>query len=178
MFPDVRIIIQRHIFLEEGGACLSPSGLVLSRQVNHVHFDMRKQRLTFGRQRAQMDQLEESTLDNTDGGPMKPGSHKVPPGHRQLGGDQRQLQGLAEAVDGYMGELGFTRERRRFSGHLTLGRIKNVRAGRRVHDFVETAEAVSLGVQEVNELTVFQSELQRTGPVYTVLHRQGLGAGG
>lgn len=77
---------------------------------------------------------------------------------------------LAEAVDQQLQELGYAGEHRRFSGHLTLARIKQAQVGRRVSEICQTLEPVSLGVEHVGQIIVFQSVLTRSGPQYTALH--------
>ncbi|MCK5269950.1 MAG: RNA 2',3'-cyclic phosphodiesterase [Sedimentisphaerales bacterium] len=84
-------------------------------------------------------------------------------------GKETLLQ-LQEMVELYLAEIGFPPEERRFSAHLTLGRIKNTEAGRLVHDAVAELEPIRLGCRDVSEITVFQSELTQSGPIYTPLH--------
>ena len=88
---------------------------------------------------------------------------------------QDKLTDLARAVDKALATLDFPRERRKFSGHLTLGRIRSSKSGRLVHDVVQNLEPIQLGTQTISQLTVFQSELTRSGPIYTALHHAPLG---
>jgi 2'-5' RNA ligase len=65
--------------------------------------------------------------------------------------------------------LGITRENRPFKPHLTLGRVK-----RQDSDLIQGLaqyKAESIGLFEVREVTLFQSELRPTGAVYTSLAR-------
>lgn len=80
------------------------------------------------------------------------------------------LCSLQKKLDDELAELGFAPERRKFSAHLTLARIKQVRMGHRISELVQSVEPVFLGSQAVSSLTVFQSELTRTGPIYTAMH--------
>jgi len=84
---------------------------------------------------------------------------------------QQELEKLQAEVDRSMEKLGFAPENRKFSAHLTLARIKNMQTGRKVSERVESLEPVSLGRQNVGEVTVFQSELTGKGPIYTALNR-------
>jgi 2'-5' RNA ligase len=65
--------------------------------------------------------------------------------------------------------LGFARERRSFSPHLTLGRVKHSRR--------ELANAMaSLQVKQFNsfdavEIILYKSDLKPTGAIYTKLRR-------
>jgi len=57
-------------------------------------------------------------------------------------------------------------ERRRFQAHLTLGRVRN----RRFPSVGEGA-AIDCPAFPVEEVVLFQSDLQRSGAVYTPLER-------
>ena len=84
------------------------------------------------------------------------------------------LEKLHQSVDKQLAQIGFPSERRRFSPHLTLARVRNVKVGATVRPAVDKLEPVSFGVQNVSELTVFQSDLSSGGPVYTPLHHAAL----
>jgi len=88
---------------------------------------------------------------------------------------REDLLQLQEMVELYLADIGFPPEERRFSAHLTLGRIKNAEAGRLVHNVVAEVEPIRLGCRDVSEITVFQSELTQSGPIYTALHHGKLG---
>jgi 2'-5' RNA ligase len=84
------------------------------------------------------------------------------------------LASLAERVERGVVAAGFKPERRRFRAHLTLGRVRN----RRFPSVGEEATVASPSFP-VEEIVLFQSDLQRTGAVYTALERialQGSGA--
>ena len=85
------------------------------------------------------------------------------------------LAGLQHAVEEQLAEIGFAPEHRQFNGHLTLGRIRQVRTGHRVREVVEQTKVETVGAQEVAEVKVFQSEPTKSGPRYTVLHHVTLG---
>ena len=76
---------------------------------------------------------------------------------------------LAKAIDLNLGLLDFGPETRKFSPHLTLARIKQSNAGKAVRNLVETSPVEIIAGQTVGEITVFQSELTRSGPIYTSL---------
>lgn len=86
------------------------------------------------------------------------------------------LEALAEAVDIACNELGFPLENRKFSPHLTLARIKAPRVGHEVREALEKINAVTtapgenIAIQSVDQITLFHSELTRSGPVYTPMH--------
>jgi len=83
---------------------------------------------------------------------------------------QPELKQLAKRVDHWVNKLGFPLEKRAFSGHLTLARIRQPNAGKAVLRVVEQSPLETLGQQSVTVLTLFQSDLRPGGPIYTPLH--------
>jgi len=86
-----------------------------------------------------------------------------------VSGEIKVLRALQRELEDQLDGLGFTKEKRSFKGHLTLGRIK----GRT--DGVKLGEALrALGDFRTNPFTVqsvvlFQSDLRPDGAVYTRL---------
>jgi len=82
-----------------------------------------------------------------------------------------QLGLLAADIDEQLAEAGFSPENRKFNGHLTLGRVKNFAAGVKLANICEQQEykKFNAGTCFVDSVTVYQSELTQTGPVYTVV---------
>lgn len=87
---------------------------------------------------------------------------------------------LAERIDAELAKLGFPREVRKFTPHLTIGRVKQ--AGQKFRRRPSEGEAAGLdsflaldgetpffGLSAVDGVTLFSSELSRTGPKYDVL---------
>ena len=83
---------------------------------------------------------------------------------------QPELKQLAKRVDHWLNKLGFPLEKRAFSGHLTLARIRQPNAGKAVSRVVSESSVGTPGQQDLSEITVFQSDLKPGGPVYTALH--------
>ncbi|MEJ5308149.1 MAG: RNA 2',3'-cyclic phosphodiesterase [Anaerolineae bacterium] len=85
-----------------------------------------------------------------------------------------QLALLHRAVNEAMANVGFQPEDRRFSPHLTLGRIRQ-RASREeaqaVGEAVRRAEVGHLGDAPVEEMIFFRSVLKSSGAEYTPLAR-------
>ncbi|MEA3335808.1 MAG: RNA 2',3'-cyclic phosphodiesterase [Chloroflexota bacterium] len=84
------------------------------------------------------------------------------------------LTGLHRTTDLQMAKLGWSRERRAFTPHLTLGRVnKRVSSQdlRVLEKVLSRTSAGQLGNIPVGELVLFRSQLQPGGAVYTVLAR-------
>jgi len=65
--------------------------------------------------------------------------------------------------------MGFERENRAYSPHLTVGRVNDFAASNRIREALRQYETFSAGRFTAKELTVFQSDLRPTGAVYTPL---------
>jgi len=91
----------------------------------------------------------------------------------------RTLNTLQKAVENALHELGFEREKRAFSPHLTLGRVRNeVRheERREIGQIVESTRLDTLCRQDVASIHLFKSDLQPGGAVYTSLAELPLGS--
>jgi len=88
-----------------------------------------------------------------------------------LQGEVAYLEQLKRKIDQQLEPLGWPLETKKYSPHLTIGRVKkqrqltNMRWGSEVEQVHFRATAVHL----------IQSTLQKEGPVYTTLHSVGLG---
>ena len=83
---------------------------------------------------------------------------------------------LQDELEEAMCELGFRGENRRFVPHLTLGRLG--RFSKATPDLIKRLDDLSDfegGTMAVDEVTVYASELQKSGPVYHILSTAALG---
>jgi 2'-5' RNA ligase len=64
---------------------------------------------------------------------------------------------------------GWPEETREFSGHLTLCRIRNPKAGMKLAQASEDYKDFKIGTLAADAVCIYQSELKPSGPVYTVL---------
>lgn len=88
---------------------------------------------------------------------------------------QNRLAAVHQSVEESLRALGFPQEHRAFRAHVTLGRMQE--GGRAQQDLEETLEALGEfdgGMLEIDQLTVYASQLSRSGPSYTVLSRSPL----
>jgi RNA 2',3'-cyclic 3'-phosphodiesterase len=89
-------------------------------------------------------------------------------------GDENLLQ-LQKDIDERLAEAGWPPENRKFEGHLTLCRIKNVHAGVKVAQLAGQYKDLKFGPTPVDTLSILQSELTPKGPLYTLLGDYKLG---
>lgn len=85
------------------------------------------------------------------------------------------LERLYSDTDLSLSELGFARETRRFSPHLTVGRVKDLKDIEwTVKEFCTFQETL-FGSIQVRELLVMQSVLRPSGAEYSKVHACGFG---
>ncbi|MBL7095255.1 hypothetical protein ISS22_14930, partial [candidate division KSB1 bacterium] len=85
--------------------------------------------------------------------------------------DKNTLIELASKIDQQMSELGFGREKRRFSAHLTMGRVRDNRGIEPTIKKIQQKETFDVGKFVVKEVLFIKSELTQQGPIYTVLKK-------
>lgn len=85
------------------------------------------------------------------------------------GAGSDNLCGLAEDIEKKLAAVGFGKERRKFTGHLTLCRVKNSKAGVRLAQTAEGYKDFKFGSAFIDAVTIYQSQLKPTGPEYIVL---------
>ena len=76
---------------------------------------------------------------------------------------------LQKSLESELASAGWPEETREFTGHLTLCRIRNSKAGIKLAQIAEQHKDFKLGVISADSLCVYQSQLTPRGPVYTVL---------
>jgi 2'-5' RNA ligase len=86
-------------------------------------------------------------------------------------GDTGNLAALQSSVEDAMAALGFEREARMFSPHLTLARIRFPRPRDNWQQLITGISNVKLGGFEAGHVSLMQSELRREGAVYTEVGR-------
>ena len=78
---------------------------------------------------------------------------------------------LQKELNNRLAEVGFSADRRGFSAHLTLCRIKNASAGRKMAQIATEYGDLEIGSTTVDSICVYKSELTKRGPDYTLLSR-------
>ncbi|NLX59923.1 MAG: RNA 2',3'-cyclic phosphodiesterase [Phycisphaerae bacterium] len=84
-----------------------------------------------------------------------------------------RLAELQKAVDDVTADL-VPPDPRGFTPHLTLGRVRSQRNAERLAGLVDGYRLTSAAAVPVNEIVLIRSELARSGPTYTPLHRSPL----
>jgi RNA 2',3'-cyclic 3'-phosphodiesterase len=76
---------------------------------------------------------------------------------------------LAKRVETAAVECGFEPERRAYSPHLTIGRVRNFRGWRAARRAIEEAATREFGVSRIEKVTLYRSILGPGGAAYEVL---------
>lgn len=88
------------------------------------------------------------------------------------------LKKLASELENDLAKSGFSKEKRKWSPHLTLGRVKSLVEPRKLSDLILREKEVAAGEMEVREISIIESRLTPSGPIYTVLERIKLAGNG
>ena len=88
-----------------------------------------------------------------------------------LSGDREKLSRLQAAVEETLSGIGFERDERPFTPHLTLGRIKYIRSRDKLLTALEEVKDVHLPGFDVSTVSLMKSELRPSGAVYTEMGR-------
>jgi len=88
--------------------------------------------------------------------------------------ESEQLCRLQGDLDTRFAEIGFAPDEKKFVPHLTLCRVKDFGAGRRLGRIIDGYDDFSAGKIHVKSVCVYKSELTKAGPEYTLLSRNEL----
>ncbi len=84
----------------------------------------------------------------------------------------QELQALQRLIDSQTARIGYSRERRPFSPHLTLGRVSRNATPievRKIGDVLASQKVGFLGVARIQAIHLYRSDLKPSGAVYTKL---------
>lgn len=82
---------------------------------------------------------------------------------------------VARRLEEAVSALGFPKEDRMFSAHLTLGRVRSPANRSRLARLIETEPFASVTPVTVDQVTLFQSTLAPSGSLYAVVHMSPFG---
>ena len=76
---------------------------------------------------------------------------------------------IASKIDEQISQLGFDKEKRGFSAHLTIARVKSAKNKEKLLQIIEKYSDVEFGSFKVDSIKLKKSELTPKGPIYTTL---------
>lgn len=80
-----------------------------------------------------------------------------------------ELKAMNKIIEDRLYEIGFPREEKKFSPHLTIGRIRSFRNIKTLIQILEDLKEEEVGYVDVAEVILFKSELTPSGSIYTKL---------
>jgi 2'-5' RNA ligase len=83
--------------------------------------------------------------------------------------DAEIIETISRSIDERLSQLGFKREKRGFSAHLTIGRVKTAKNKQLLLKAIERYKDFEFSTQEVNSIKLKKSDLTPKGPIYTTL---------
>ena len=92
-----------------------------------------------------------------------------------LTGQLEYLMRLQKTLDENLKDIGFSKEKRPFKGHLTIGRIKEKINYKKIVDALTAFRNFESETFIANKIILFKSELKPQGAVYTKLASASLG---
>jgi len=85
-----------------------------------------------------------------------------------------EIRKLSGEIESSLVPLGFEKERREFSPHLTIGRVRSLRNTEKLGEGIGKIAHTDCGRMILDEVLIMRSDLTGQGPVYSVLERAGL----
>ena len=79
------------------------------------------------------------------------------------------IETIANTIDEHLSKLGFKKEKRGFSPHLTIGRVKTAKNKQQLLKVIEKYIDVEFSIQEINSIKLKKSDLTSAGPIYTTI---------
>lgn len=80
-----------------------------------------------------------------------------------------ELKELSEKIEENLSHLGFPREKREFSAHLTIGRARSPRGKGKLVNKIEELANSDVGEFPVGKVLVMESQLSSKGPTYRII---------
>ena len=88
----------------------------------------------------------------------------------------KALNQCVETVTSELAQIGFAPERRPWSAHITLGRVRDDRTGGRIRAAVDALSFEAMK-QPVEAVTLMSSVLAAKGPTYAIVSSESMGSG-
>jgi 2'-5' RNA ligase len=82
-----------------------------------------------------------------------------------------ELEKLVQDIEQAFEDLGFEKEQRPFSPHLTLARVKETRPDRQLPEVIDGFGKIDANAIKVDSVCFYKSQLTSAGPVYTLLKK-------
>jgi 2'-5' RNA ligase len=88
-----------------------------------------------------------------------------------ISGQVPEFAALQRSIEDRLATIGYPHDKRPFSGHLTLGRVKGPIAASRLKTAMDALRDFASQTFEVDRVVLFKSDLRPTGALYTELRQ-------
>lgn len=85
------------------------------------------------------------------------------------GKGSNELALLEKDIEHALKELNLPKDEKEFSSHITLARLTTSKNKEKIAEFIKQNSNLFIGQMEIKYFTLFQSQLTRTGPIYSDL---------
>lgn len=82
---------------------------------------------------------------------------------------KNEVVNLTSVLERELEKIGFASENRKFSPHLTLGRVKSIKNKDKLKNYLNSAKYNFQKRQDITEIILFSSQLSSQGPTYAPL---------
>ena len=83
--------------------------------------------------------------------------------------DAQPIEIISKNIDEKLSKLGFKKEKRGFSPHLTIARVKTAKNKQHLLETIKKYTDVEFSIQEVNSIKIMKSDLTSKGPIYSTM---------
>jgi len=83
--------------------------------------------------------------------------------------NSEKIEKIAEEINEKLSKLGFKKDKRKFSAHLTIGRVKTAKHKDKLLQILDKYKDFKFAEFEVKSIELKKSQLTPNGPVYTTL---------
>ena len=83
--------------------------------------------------------------------------------------DGEQVRSLKLEIDSLLEDLGYQSEKRKYTPHATIARVRHVKDSRKIADNLEELVDESIGPMTISGFTMKKSTLTPSGPIYDTL---------
>jgi len=80
-----------------------------------------------------------------------------------------KLESIAQKIDEHLHDKGFKKEKRKFSAHLTIARVRSAKNKEKLIQIIEKYKDFDFAEIKVDSIKLKKSELTSKGPMYTDL---------
>jgi len=83
--------------------------------------------------------------------------------------NSEKIAQIASKIDEGLSEIGFSKEKREFSAHLTIARVKSAKSKDQLLKVIENDKEFEFADIKVESVKLNKSELTQKGPIYTTI---------